>query len=170
MNTFEFQFAWGGKRSAFGIDVNAPTIEEVITKEIVKLSTLLDQITPLPWRCAEMDNDKVIPSIRIFGRRKHDPTKETCIGRLDFLRDARYAIHATNLLPELIAGLHQAVEALYNVPEVGCKYDQQHSDTHLAAAVELKELLAKAENLNRQSVPVQPDNQSNHHANGTNHP
>jgi formylmethanofuran dehydrogenase subunit E len=32
MNTFEFQFRWGGKRSAFGIDVNAPTIDEAVTK------------------------------------------------------------------------------------------------------------------------------------------
>jgi formylmethanofuran dehydrogenase subunit E len=32
MNTFEFQFRWGGKRSAFGIDVNASTIEEAVTK------------------------------------------------------------------------------------------------------------------------------------------
>ena len=27
MNIFEFQFRWGGKRSAFGVDVNALTIE-----------------------------------------------------------------------------------------------------------------------------------------------
>jgi hypothetical protein len=33
------------------------------------------------------------------------------------------------------------------VPEVVKKYDQQHSDTHLAAVVELKALLAKAENV-----------------------
>lgn len=32
MNTFEFQFRWGGKRSCFGIDVNACTVEEAITK------------------------------------------------------------------------------------------------------------------------------------------
>jgi len=30
MNTFEFQFRWGGKRSAFGVDVNAPTIDEAV--------------------------------------------------------------------------------------------------------------------------------------------
>jgi hypothetical protein len=32
MNTFEFQFGWGGTRSAFGLDVNASTIEEAVTK------------------------------------------------------------------------------------------------------------------------------------------
>jgi hypothetical protein len=32
MNTFEFQFRWGEKRSSFGIDVNASTIEEAVAK------------------------------------------------------------------------------------------------------------------------------------------
>jgi len=32
MNMFEFQFRWGRKRSAFGVDVNAPTIDEAVTK------------------------------------------------------------------------------------------------------------------------------------------
>jgi len=64
---------------------------------------LLKQITPLPWRAVEMDNDKVVPSVRIFGRRKHDPSKEICLGRLDSVRDARYAVHAANVLPELVA-------------------------------------------------------------------
>lgn len=32
MKMFEFQFRWGGKRACFGIDVNAPTIEEAISK------------------------------------------------------------------------------------------------------------------------------------------
>jgi hypothetical protein len=31
MNMFEFQFRWGGKRSSFGVDVNAPTIDEAVT-------------------------------------------------------------------------------------------------------------------------------------------
>jgi hypothetical protein len=37
--------------------------------------------------------------------------------------------------------IRQAIEALYNVPEVGGVYDQQHADTHLKAAVELEEAL-----------------------------
>lgn len=69
----------------------------------MKLSALLNQITPLPWRFAEMDNDKVIPTVRIFGRRKHDPTKEICFGRIDSASDARYLCHAANVLPELIS-------------------------------------------------------------------
>jgi len=32
MNMFEFQFRRGGKRSSFGVDVNAPTIDEAVTK------------------------------------------------------------------------------------------------------------------------------------------
>jgi hypothetical protein len=70
----------------------------------MKLSELLQQITPLPWRFAEMDNDKVIPTIRLFGRRKHDSSKEVCFGRLDSARDGRYACHAANVLPELVQG------------------------------------------------------------------
>ena len=66
---------------------------------------LLREITPLPWRFAEMDNDKLIPTIRLFGRRKHHPTKEVCFGRLDLVRDARYACHAANVLPQLVEAL-----------------------------------------------------------------
>ena len=29
---YEFQFRWGGKTRAFGIDVNADTLEEAVTK------------------------------------------------------------------------------------------------------------------------------------------
>ena len=68
----------------------------------MKLSELLQQITPLPWRFGEMDNDKVVPTIRLFGRRKHDPAKEVCFGRLDSARDGRYACHAANVLPESV--------------------------------------------------------------------
>ena len=68
----------------------------------MKLSELLQQITPLPWRFAELDNDKVIPTIRLFGRRKQDPAKEVCFGRLDSARDGPYACHAANVLPELV--------------------------------------------------------------------
>ena len=53
---------------------------------------LLKEITPLPWRLVEMDNAKVIPSVRLFGRRGSDRSKETCFGRLDTARDARYAL------------------------------------------------------------------------------
>ncbi len=69
------------------------------------LKELLQDITPLPWRFAEMDNDKVIPTIRLFGRRKHDPAEEVCLGRLDSVRDARYACHAANVLPDTVAAL-----------------------------------------------------------------
>jgi hypothetical protein len=42
--------------------------------------------------------------------------------------------------------MERAIEALYNVPEVNGIYDQQHSDTQLAAILELKEIIA---NINR---------------------
>jgi len=71
----------------------------------MRLSELLALITPLPWRFAEMDNDKVIPTVRMFGRRKHDHSKEICLGRLDTARDARYACHAANVLPDAVAAL-----------------------------------------------------------------
>jgi hypothetical protein len=50
-----------------------------------------------------MDTDKVIPTVRIIGRRRHDPAKEVCFGRLDSVSDGRYATHAANVLPELVA-------------------------------------------------------------------
>ena len=37
--------------------------------------------------------------------------------------------------------MERAIKALENVPEVNDIYDQQHSDTQLAAILELKELL-----------------------------
>src|SRR6267154_830113 len=76
----------------------------------MKLTQLLKQITPLPWRFAEMDNDKVMPTVRIFGRRKNDPSKDFCIGRLDSVSDAHYATHAANVLPELVAAIKNLQE------------------------------------------------------------
>jgi len=72
----------------------------------MQLNELLEQITPLPWHPAEMDHDKVIPTIRLFGRRQHDPAKTVCFGRLDSARDARYACHAANALPDLVTALN----------------------------------------------------------------
>ena len=72
----------------------------------MKLSELMRAMTPLPWSYAEMDNDKVVPTVRLFGRWKHDPSREVCFGRIDTVADARYACHAACLLPELIAALH----------------------------------------------------------------
>ena len=37
--------------------------------------------------------------------------------------------------------MEQAIKALENVPEVGEVYDQQHSDTQLAAILELKKII-----------------------------
>lgn len=76
----------------------------------MKLSEILVEITPLPWRFVEADNDKVIPTVRILGRRKRDPSKEICFGRVDSARDARYACHAANMLPDVVAALKLVLE------------------------------------------------------------
>jgi hypothetical protein len=71
----------------------------------MKLNELLEQITPLPWRYAELDNDKLIPTVRLFGRRRSNSAQEVCLGRLDFATDACYACHAANVLPDLVEAL-----------------------------------------------------------------
>jgi hypothetical protein len=76
----------------------------------MKLIELLQEITSLPWRFAEMDNDKVVPTVRLFGRRHHDPAKEICFGRIDAVRDARYACHAANVLPDTVNALGLLLE------------------------------------------------------------
>jgi len=76
----------------------------------MKLSESLLQITALPWRFVEADNDKVIPTVRILGRRRNDPLKEVCFGRIDSVRDARYACHAANLLPDAVNAIRLLLE------------------------------------------------------------
>ena len=116
-----------------------------IERRKMKLNQLLEQITLLPWRLAEMDNDKVLPTVRLFGRRKHDPTKEICFGRLDSVRDARYACHAANVLPELVAA---------------AKHLQENWEKNLTESMEhLNAALAVAEN-------VRSDGEKEAHANG----
>ena len=112
-------------------------------KRVMKLSESLEQITPLPWYFREMDNDKVIPTVRIFGRRKRDPSKGICFGRIDTARDARYACHAANALPEAASALRLLLE------------DQKRAKSELSRAqFEFCEsALAKAET-------IQPENMS----------
>jgi hypothetical protein len=69
------------------------------------LKDMLHEITPLPWRILEADNDKVIPTIRLMGRRRRDQSKEICFGRIDSVPDARYACHAATTLPEAVEAL-----------------------------------------------------------------
>lgn len=107
----------------------------------MKLTALLKQITPLPWLLVTAtDGDKWI------GTKEGDDRIATLDGNTQPI-DHTYLVHAAIVLPELVQGIRDAIEALYNVPEVGRKYDQQHSDTHLAAVVGLKTLLAKVENI-----------------------
>ena len=47
----------------------------------------------------------------------------------------------SNSLGSDIGVLERAIRALENVPEVGGIYDQQHSDTHMTAKLELDNLL-----------------------------
>ena len=46
--------------------------------------------------------------------------------------------------PDLVKACERAISALYNVPEVGRKYDRQHSDTHMRAVLDLQAAIAKA--------------------------
>jgi hypothetical protein len=48
---------------------------------------------------------------------------------------------------KLLEALRDIREALYNVPEVGEVYDQQHSDTHMRAALLITDLIRQAEDL-----------------------
>jgi len=50
------------------------------------------------------------------------------------------------LIAELVGVCNRALEALYNVPLVGDTYDQQHSDTHQIAALDLAGVIAKVIN------------------------
>jgi hypothetical protein len=45
---------------------------------------------------------------------------------------------------KLIATCMTSLASLYNVPEVGDVYDQQHSDTHIRAILELKNAIGSA--------------------------
>jgi hypothetical protein len=74
------------------------------------LRDMLLEITPLPWRTLEADNDKVIPTVRILGRRRSDHEKEICIGRIDVMRDAGYACHAATVLPDTVHALRLLLE------------------------------------------------------------
>ena len=116
----------------------------------MKLTELLKQITPLPWLLVTAtDGDKWI------GTGEGDDRITTLDGNTQPL-DHDYLVHAANVFPELVQGIRDAIEALYNVPEVGRKYDQQHSDTHLAAVVELKTLLAKVESIRPEADQATP--------------
>ena len=57
-----------------------------------------------------------------------------------FQDDARLIAAA----PEMLDMLHRAKAALYNVPEVGHKYDQQHSHTHAQACLDIEQLITRA--------------------------
>ena len=60
-------------------------------------------------------------------------------------QDAAFIVRACNAHEELVKALKKAKAALYNVPEVGKKYDQQHSHTHSQACLDIDIAIAKAE-------------------------
>jgi hypothetical protein len=97
----------------------------------------------VPWLLvAATDGDKWI------GTEEGDDRIATLDGNTQPL-DHAYLVHAANVLPGLIATIHDGIKALYNVPVVGKKNDQRHSDTHLAVVVDLNALLVKVEATNR---------------------
>lgn len=46
-------------------------------------------------------------------------------------------------LGEVTRSIEQALEALHNAPQVGEVYDQQHSDTHVRAILQLQDVLSR---------------------------
>lgn len=50
-----------------------------------------------------------------------------------------------SVAPELVEALKLAKTALYNVPIVGGLYDQQHSDTHIRACLNVERAITRAE-------------------------
>ncbi len=115
----------------------------------MQLKTLLKKVTLPIYPERDPETDK--PRLGSTGYAIHRDSEVIADG-IQTPELAEYLCHAANGLPDLVEGIQHAIEALYNVPEVGEKYDQQHSDTHLAAVVELKSLLAKAETVNRKAT------------------
>lgn len=102
-----------------------------------------------------MDNDKVIPTVRLFGRRKHDPSKEVCFGHLDTVGDAHYVCHAANVLPELVAA---------------AKNLQQNWEKNLTEPMaRLNQALVLAESVDQGEAKKTPNQRSTPDANGTHH-
>lgn len=54
-------------------------------------------------------------------------------------------VKAVNSYEVMREALIAARSSLYNVPEVGKRYDQQHSDTHMRACLAIDRALALAE-------------------------
>jgi hypothetical protein len=58
-------------------------------------------------------------------------------------------VEEANAIVETVEALREALakarEALRNVPEVGQRFDQQHSDTHMQADLSISDLLAQLE-------------------------
>jgi len=65
----------------------------------------LGEVTPLPWRAAELDNGNAIPVTTIIGNRRSGRSNEIVIGRINSGADARYLCHAANTLPNTVAAL-----------------------------------------------------------------
>lgn len=61
------------------------------------------------------------------------------------VEDTRFIIRACNNYYKLLKALKDARTALQNVPEVGQKYDQQHSYTHVQACLDIEEAIENAE-------------------------
>lgn len=79
-----------------------------------------------------------------------DGSKTICtVGAADIFdgieEDAALIVKAVNSYEAMREALIAARSSLYNVPEVGKRYDQQHSDTHMRACLAIDRALALAE-------------------------
>jgi len=101
-----------------------------------------DNYTPLPW---VLDDD----DYTIFSSNKdiavcYGSARQEFMPSLEERRaNAQFIVKACNNYYLLLNACEVALESLYNVPKVGDKYDQQHSDTHMRAILELKDVLGK---------------------------
>lgn len=96
--------------------------------------------TPGPWALNTQDNGLndsgtilgagivIVPDI--YGRSKAEADSNAAL---------------IKAAPDLLKALRAARAALYNVPEVGKRYDQQHSATHAQACLDIDAVIARAE-------------------------
>ena len=111
--------------------------------------------TPGPWKVRPFSvskfEDHLMMVYEVQGgdlRQRYNTCDDT--GEIEKLREenkanAVFIARACNAYEELVAALRKAKAALYNVPEVGKKYDQQHSHTHSQACLDIDVAIAKAE-------------------------
>lgn len=94
--------------------------------------------TPTPWKVLKKSCD-------LYQIYRTTETDFNHVCSCNTQQDAAYIVKAVNAYEGLKEAMVYAMAGLLNVPEVGHKYDQQHSDTHMKALLRLQEALATLE-------------------------